>query len=434
MSREIGFWVIALSLSLVFVGYVQADWPQYRGPNGDGRIDESLPQGSWSEEGPQFVWNIGTPLGFSSFSVADGMAVTLISRDEEGDARHEVCLMLDALTGKPLWERTFGSSKYEHGGGDAGAPGNRGGDGPRSTPTIHEGRIYVYDAHLLLTCMEATSGKILWQQDIAKDFEGKNITWKNAASPVIVGDMVCVPGGGPGKAFLAFDHRSGELVWHSGNEAMTHATPVVTPISGTNQLVFFAQSGLVGVDPRDGEELWHAPFDYRTSTAASPVVERDFVYCSAGYGVGAGVFQISRSDQGFSADEVWLMNNKLMNHWSTPVVRDGFLYGIYGFKEYGDAPLQCVELETGKVQWSQEGFGQGNCILVGEHLIVLSDDGRLVIVEAQPNAYVELTNVQAVSGKCWSTPAYNDGLVYVRSTVEGACLRLGELPIGDAQR
>ena len=114
-----------------------------------------------------------------------------------------------------------------------------------------------------------------------------------------------------------------------------------------------------------------------------------------------------------------------MNHWSTPVVRDGFLYGMFSFKEYGTGPLACVDIRTGEKKWSQPGYGPGNVILTGERILALTDAGELVLVEAQPAAYKELARAKVLAGKCWSTPALSGGKAYVRSTAEGACVDLG---------
>jgi outer membrane protein assembly factor BamB len=111
----------------------------------------------------------------------------------------------------------------------------------------------------------------------------------------------------------------------------------------------------------------------------------------------------------------------LANHWSTPVFKDGYLYGMFQFKEYGSGPLKCVELATGKVKWSKPGFGPGNVILVGNNVLALSDAGELVVVEATPASYKESGRAKVVEGKCWSTPVLSNGHVYVRSTKEAAC-------------
>ena len=398
------------------------EWPQYNGPSFDRVSPESLKTPRFPEGGPRVAWRIPMEAGFSSFAVAGGRAYTLDRRTLEGTER-EVCLALDADTGEELWAAPLAPSQYD-GGGGSGAPGNDGGDGPRSTPSVAGGRVFVYDARMVLHAFDAATGKELWRVDVLADHDGRDIRWQNASSPLVEGGLVLVGGGGEGSSFLAFDARSGELEWAVGDERMTHATPVVAELHGVRQVIFYVQSGLVALDLEDGAELWSADYPFRTSSAASPVVHGDLVYCSAAYGVGAGAFRISKDGDGFSAELLWQRRNKLMNHWSTPVCRDGYLYGLYGMKEYGRAPLACVELATGELRWSEEGFGPGNTILVGEHLVVLGDAGQLVVVDPDPEAYRERARAVVLEGKCWSSPAFAGGRLYVRSTREAACLDL----------
>jgi outer membrane protein assembly factor BamB len=140
--------------------------------------------------------------------------------------------------------------------------------------------------------------------------------------------------------------------------------------------------------------------------------------------VGAALVRLSKNGGAFTANEVWRKRetgSEKFNHWSTPVFRDGHLYGMFSFKEHGKGPLKCLELATGKAVWSQPGFGPGNVTMVEDKLVVLGDKGQLVLAEATPRAYTEISRMQAVAGKCWSTPTYSDGRIYVRSTTEGAC-------------
>lgn len=398
------------------------EWPQYNGPHGDRTSSEVIALREWPDAGPPEAWRTATNAGFSSFTVADGKAFTLVSRSVDGETR-ETCIALDAGTGEELWAAPLGPTGYD-GGGDSGASGNSGGDGPRSTPSFADGRVYVLDSHLLLACLDATTGAAVWRTDLVADHAGRMITWQSAASPLIDGGRVFVAGGGAGQSLLAFDAKTGDVLWKTGDERMTHATPVAATIHGVRQIIFFLQSGLVAVAPETGAELWRQEYPYRTSTAASPVVFQDVVYCSAGYGVGAGAFVIVEGDGGFEVELLWRKRNDLINHWSTPVCKDGYLYGMFGFKEYGEAPLQCVELASGEVKWSKDGFGPGNCILVGSDLVALSDAGEVVLVDATPDAYRERARAQVLDGKCWSTPTFSDGRLYVRSTGEGACLDL----------
>ena len=395
------------------------DWPQYRGPLGDGVSQESIPNLDWATNPPKTLWKVPTPLGFSSLSIAGGRVFTLVAREAKNGGKAEVCVALDAASGKELWSVSLGDSDYGSGGGNAGAPDNRGGDGPRSTPATDGKHVFVFDAHLTLACLDAATGEPIWKHDILQEFAGRNIRWLNATSPLLIGETIYVAGGGTGQSFLAFNKNTGELLWKSGDATLTHATPRFATIAGTNQVIFLAKSGLTSLDATNGKQLWDCAFPFSVSTAASPIVSQNLVYCSAGYGVGAELFRVTGNSK---AESVWSKPNKLMNHWSTPVLRDGHLYGIYEFKKYGRAPLQCVELATGEIKWTQRGFGPGNCILVGDKLVVLSDAGEVAVVSAAPDAYRELGRVQAVKGKCWSTPAFSNGQIFVRSTEEAACL------------
>src|SRR5262249_49763622 len=157
---------------------------------------------------------------------------------------------------------------------------------------------------------------------------------------------------GEGKSLLAFDAADGALRWSRGDEKPTHATPIAATILGVRQAIYFLQSGLVSVVPETGVELWRTEFPYRTSTAASPVVSGDIVYCSAGYGVGAAAWRLAKEGDKLVPTLLWRAQNKLVNHWSTPVAKDGKLYGLFSFKDYGKGPLACVDLASGETRWS----------------------------------------------------------------------------------
>jgi len=413
---------LALSLLLPLAASLPAaEWPQYRGLKQDGLSAETVNL-NWSASAPKAVWRIPTKNGFSSFSIAGGKVYTQMNREKDGQPR-ELCVAIDAATGKELWAADIDLGEYQPGGNN-GAPGNMGGDGPRSTPTVNDGLVYVYNQNMVLTAMDAATGRPVWKRDVVQEYAGRNISWRSAASPVIDGNLVFVAGGGPGQSLLAFDKKTGRLVWKAFDEKSTHATPVVATILGCRQVIFFLQSGLLAVTPQDGKELWRFPFPYKVSSAASPVVCGDMVYCSAGYNVGGGACQIAKQGDRFTTAELWRTpgNLKVPNHWSTPVCKDGYLYGMFSFKKFGTGPLKCVKLATGEIQWEQPGFGAGNVILAGGKLLALSDAGELVVVEPTPKAYQERARMKAVPGKCWSTPAMSDGRIYVRSTQEGVCL------------
>jgi outer membrane protein assembly factor BamB len=416
--------LLNLSLAFALVATASAaDWPQYLGPTRNCISSEKIAT-KFAPSGPRKLWQHETPGGFSSFAITDGIAATITLREIEG-APQEICLALEAKTGKELWAMSLGVANYlekGNGGANSGKSTNRGGDGPRSTPAISNGRVFATSGNLGLFCFEAKTGKLIWKHDLIKEFSGKNIQWNNAASPVIDGGLVFMAGGSEGQALFAFDQKTGKVAWKTGTETITHSSPTVATILGTRQVIFFVRSGLVSVDTKTSKTLWKQPFKFNVSTAMTPLVAGDIVYCSAGYQVGSAAWRVSKSSGAFKLTQLWMQPASVINnHWSTPTYKDGFFYGLFGFKEFGTCPLKCVEVATGKVRWSQEGFGPGGVALAGDTLIVLGDAGQIVLAKAQPSGYRELSQWQAVSGKCWNAPALADGRLYVRSTKEAAC-------------
>jgi len=187
-----------------------SDWPQFRGPNHDGASTEKILT-NWPSAGLHTIWKVPLKDGFSAITVGGGEAFTLVTREVDG-ANQEVCVAMDAKTGKELWSTPLGIAKYD-GGGNSGVPGNDGGDGPRSTPTFDQGKVYTYSARMVLKCLDAATGKEIWASDIIKDHGGRNIHWESAASPLVEGDLVYVAGGGAGESLLAFDKNDGHVVW-----------------------------------------------------------------------------------------------------------------------------------------------------------------------------------------------------------------------------
>jgi outer membrane protein assembly factor BamB len=401
-----------------------ADWPQYRGPNHDGTSPEKILT-QWPAGGLTQVWKTPLKNGFSSFTLGDGKAYTLVTRDFAG-ASQEACVALDAATGKELWAVPMGvgSAKYD-GGGDSGAPGNNGGDGARSTPSYDDGKVYAYSSQMTLKCLSAADGKQIWSCDMKREHAGRNIHWDSAASPLVDGDWVFIAGGGPGQSLLAFDKKDGHVVWKGQDDEMTQSTPVAATILGARQIIFYTSKGLVSVAPATGAVLWRLPLPSNGAAGASPVVSGDVVYVSRAYSIGAAACKITKTDGGFTATQLWRVpGNDDANQWSTPVAVNGYVYGLFGQAQFATGPLKCIDLATGKVKWSKTGFGPGGINLVDGNLLVLSDAGDLVLVKADPDAYTELARSKVLAGKCWNSVAISNGHIYARSTKEGVSLDL----------
>ena len=416
ISRHL--WLASLVIYLMAGGTYANDWPQYNGSAGDRTSTETIGQINWSSSAPPTpVWNVPLNKGFSSFSVVGGKAFTLVSR-LDGSTLKEYCVALDASTGVEVWAVPMGPASYDSGAGT--------GDGPRSTPTCDGQRVYAYDAYLHLYCLNATNGNTLWDKDIHSDYAGPYIPWQNASSPLLEGEMIVVAGGGgAGQSLLAFDRMDGHLLWKSLDEGLSHATPVAATIQGVRQIVCIMESGLIAVSVNNGAELWRYNLSWNTSIAASPVVWGNYVYCSASYGAGAYLCQIAKNGDQWTATQVW--HNALVSYWSTPVCHNGYLYGLFGSGT--STPLKCVDMATGNEKWSHAGLGQGGLMLVDSKLVVLAEDGRIVVVEATPDAYTEVARADMLTGKCWSSPILSDNRIYARSTTQGVCFELSELSL-----
>lgn len=409
---------------LLAAGVLQATvaaetWTQYRGSNHNGASTEPI-RIDWAQQAPRTLWKIPLPFGLSSFSVANNRLYTMGWRRVGGQDR-EFCLALDATTGAEVWAAPVGLADYPHGG--VGSD-----DGPRSTPTVDGNRVYAFGSYMGLVCLDAATGAEIWRRELGPEFGAEIIPWENAASPTLVGDLVFVNSNGrSGEHLIAFRKTDGAVAWKHGSYGMTHATPVLGSIGGVEQILFLAQRALVAVRPETGAVLWEYPLRYNgTSVAASPVIVGNTVYISRAYPgslsspqAGALVLEVSSANGSFSAARKWEKVNQLMNHWATPVYYNGHYYGIYG---QGSLTLRCIDAANGDSKWQISGFGYGSVVLARDKLIVLGDDGDLVLVDPQPEQYVELARIKPLDGRCWNNLAMSDGRIYARSTTEAVAL------------
>lgn len=392
-----------------------ADWPQYRGPLHDGSSPESL-RTDWARNPPRVVWRKTLEQAWSSITVSGGRAFTQVRRRIAGASR-EVCIALNADTGAELWATSLDDGFYP----DAGT--NTGTDGPRSTPTIDGDRVYVFTAYLKLFCLRADTGAVVWKRDFIDEFPGTDvIDWQNAASPLLVGDLIYLNSNVSGQRLTAVRKSDGVTVWTGQTDRMTHASPAFATIAGVPQVVFLTARGLVGVTPETGGVLWRYEFvPSGTSTAATPVVADDFVYASCAYAKGAWTARLTKTGAAFSVGQKdYKVGSSFQNHWATPVHHNGFLYSVV---ENSFRSLACFDLSGRTNRWITSTVGSGNpgyasLIKVGGKLLVLTEPGELVLLEPNPSAYTELARFQALQGNCWNHPAFSNGRIYARSDTE----------------
>jgi len=420
----------ALSLGIVGTLTVHAvDWPNYRGPTYDAISPESI-RSNWSSEPPRVVWRVAMRNGFSTFTVREGRAFTLVERTLNNE-KLEMCIALDAATGTELWAQRVDTADAYDGTGIAGAAG------PRSTPVVAGDRVYVLSAYLQLHCLDAATGQSVWVHDLPSEYQSSVISWQSAAAPLIDGDRVFVMSNAANRGLVAFDRFTGKQLWARYGDRMTHATPLALTLNGVRQILFYTQTGLVSVKPDNGDVLWRHTVRYNsTSVGASPVVAGDLIYCSRAYPAslttaqaGALVVKLSSSGAGvFATSQAWFKVNQLMNHWATPVVHEGYLFGVYGQYNSGSSSidLKCIEAATGNEQWSMNlssnGSRSGGLVKVGRQMLLLTESGDLVLFEPDPTAYTEIARFKALAGKAWNAPAVSNGRIYARSTTEAVCL------------
>ncbi|HRT07551.1 MAG TPA: PQQ-binding-like beta-propeller repeat protein [Candidatus Paceibacterota bacterium] len=387
------------------------------------------------------LWrNASLTNGFSCLVVSQGRAFTLISKQDAG-GRFEYCVGLDAATGTELWATPIGVAPWDPAvsyNGGAGTFPYVTGDGPRTTPCVASGRVVALSGRMNLVGLNATNGSVVWSNNLKTAYGASEIAWENGASPCLDQDLVFVNlnTAADNRTLAAFRIADGSLAWSSQNEGLTHATPVVATIEGVRQVIFPTVSGLVSLERNTGALLWKFAYPFgpiSTSMGAGPVVYSNLVYCTAAYFRGAAAARITYSNSTWTVTQLYYKNSSAgLNYrsiWMTPVCHEGYVYTLCGENSsFLTPPLNCIELSTGELKWSTNNFGMGGLILVDTNLVVLTEDGQVVLARATPAAYHELARYRAFDldaanpGKCWNNPTYADGRLYARSTRGGIAL------------
>jgi len=413
---------------LTLLGFTCAasDWPQFRGAAHDGISDDRIIT-NWTGTVTNSVWSKPLANALCSLVVSDGKVYTQAIRNIDGQPR-EVCVALSAANGVELWATPLDNADYPHGG--VGFD-----DGPRSTPAVADGGVFVITSYLKVFCLDPVTGAVVWQKDLVALYGSVVIPWQNAASPLIANGLLYLNASTSSQSLMALRSSDGSLAWRAQNEGLSHATPVLATIHGVLQVIFATQQGVISVNPNNGNLFWRAgyPFQYSTSLAASPVVSDDVVFVVGGraYGMASVAYQASLSNNVWTASRLWT-SNTLAAHWMTAICHEGHLYGQFGIFSFDgpNAELTCLDIRTGVVKWRQAGFGRAGTVLVNNQLVSLTERGELVLVKPDTNSYVELGRFRAIPGympdsnKCWNGPALSDGKIFVRSSAAVAAFDL----------
>jgi outer membrane protein assembly factor BamB len=419
-----------LSASLVLSGAVVAkgdDWPQWRGPQGDGISREKGLAVKWPDDGPPKVWSKEVGRGHSSPVVVEGK-LYLFSRDEQKN--QEVLAAYDANTGNALWEQRYvgGYNKQT----DATWHGTR------ATPVVEAGKIYTYGGTGDLVCRDAANGQELWHTNVLKETKAKELEWGEASSPLIVGDTIYIQGGiGEGvPVAIAVNKSSGKITWQSdakgsatGKNSMPNGTgggyaaPILASVGGAKQLIVLGGTAVYGMDPATGKAIWQE--EWITSydvNATTPIYQEPNLFISTGYGKGCMMLEVSAT----GAKKLW-ESKALVSKFPQVILDRGYLYGV---SDEAGGILKCVKWPENKVAWEVKGAGDrmgsgGSIVRFGDdYLITLSERGRLTLAKATGQGYAKISQVKEITHgtNVWATPTIANGKLYIKGVEELICL------------
>ena len=377
-------------------------WTSFRGPDRDGHYRQQPVRTDW---GPALtpLWKQPVGGGHASFVVAEGRAFTIEQR-----GGRELAAAYDLATGRELWTSAW----------NAHFRSSMGGGGPRATPTWHDGRLYVLGAMGEFRALDAATGRTLWRTDILADAGAGNIDHGVSASPLVVDNTVVVlPGGGNGQSVVAYDRLSGKRVWGALDDPASYSSPMLVTLAGVRQILAVTAMRVVGLTPQNGKLLWEFPWETGNNIAQPLITGPDRVFIST-EGLDAVMLQVAPgADSQLGARELW-RTNRMNNKFTSSVLHDGFIYGLDG------SILACIDASTGELKWKGGRYGYGQVMLASGHLIILTEQGELALVRADPKAHLEITRLPAIEGTTWNHPAMSDGILLIRNAEEMAAFNL----------
>ena len=401
-------WAVAAALAATVGTQAANDWPQYLGPSRNGVYAGPALADAWGANGPKAVWRKQVGQGFAGPAVV-GNRVILFHRV----GNEEVLESLDAATGNSVWRYAYPTRYRDDFGFD---------EGPRAVPVVADGVIYTFGAEGQLHAVDLAKGTRLWSEDTMKRFGVPKGFFGAAGSPLVEGGRVIANVGGDKAGIVAFEAKTGKVLWSATDDDASYSSGVAATIGGHRLGVFLTRDSLVGLDPASGmvqfQRRWRARIAASVN-AATPIIVGDEIFVSAQYGPGAGVLRVN----GSQLTDVWTSDDVLSNHYATSVFYNGYLYGFHGRQEFGPS-FRAVEFQTGTVKWSQEQFRAGSVLLAGDRLLITREGGELILASASPQAFKPIARAQILQGVVRPYPALADGLLYVRNENTLVCLDL----------
>ena len=382
---------IGLGLNVVSAS-IAGDWPIFRGPDLNGiSTEEGLP----AEGTAEVVWKANLGLGYSAPVISSGSVIISGHDGKETDT----LFCFDEVTGEERWTRSYpqplGDLYFQ--GGTTGAA------------TIEGDRVYHVAREGELVCLDLATGQVIWEKHLKEDFGYSMPTWGFSGAPLPKGDNLYVTAGESG---LALKKSDGSSVWQSEDEEAGYSTPYPFEKNGNLFLIFSNKRAYVCVDAETGMPVW----EYRWMTrygvnSADPIVTGDYIFISSGYGKGAVLAKWTGEGD---PERVW-QNRDMKTQMNAVVLVDGYLYGVDGNESQDGTGLKCLDLMTGETKWLDESVGHGTATVVGDQLLVLSEQGSLQIAKISPDRYEPTLTQEVVSPRVWTVPVFANGRVYARN-------------------
>ncbi|HLK61923.1 MAG TPA: PQQ-binding-like beta-propeller repeat protein [Bryobacteraceae bacterium] len=388
-------------------------WTQWGGPHRNFQTEATGIKDQWPKDGPRVVWKRPLGEGYSSAAVEGNFLYTMYGRSDE-----EVLLACDAATGKTLWEH---ATPIQFRSDAAQEMGN----GPYTTPLIIGDRLYATGVQGRLQCLDKTSGKMLWTQQLWDEYKGSHTLYGYASSPLAYGDTIVVPVGARGKSMMSFKQSDGSVVWAKNDVPNAYCSPLLINVDGMDQVAVVMDGSVIGVNPKSGDLQWKIPFKASYGIAISTPVwaPGNLLFVSAEYDAGAKVIHLTRKGQQTTAEEVW-SSNRLRLHHGNAMLIDDILYFSSGGKG-SVAILTAVELRTGKIRWQERSIPKATFVWADQKLITLDGDGNLMIAHPSPQAFVVSAKAELMTSISWSPPTLVGTRLYMRDRRNMMAVDLG---------
>ena len=407
---------LAVLISLIAASIASAeDWPRWRGPRGNGTWHGPELPAAWPAEGLPLAWSSPIGGGYAGLAVAAGRLYTMDRREQPREVERVVCL--DAADGSPVWEFAYpvvyADLDY--------------GNGPRATPTIHDGRVYTLGAVGHAHCLDASTGEELWSRDLLPADDAPISEWGLAGSPVVYEDLVILhPGAVPDGCYVALDRLTGREVWRSGADPAGYGTPILAGEGEATQLVGWTPEHVVGMSPRTGEIHWQVPYKVTYGVAiATPIFHRGLLLV-CGYWEGSKAIRLG--DDPRDARLEWEVLTDLQGLMAQPLYRGEHCYLLDK-----DEGLVCFHLDTGEIVWTDEHQmtpagrnPHANLMWLGDsdRALILNEVGDLILARLTPDGYDEQSRTNIIrpgDEPIWSHPALAGGRIFARNDSEIVC-------------